>query len=280
MTKIDYHVHNHFSPDSRESTRKIAQQATAMHFGEICITNHAEKHDSQTGRSLFDVMEAAARFTEIRTEIAAVQTEFPDLRIGFGAEVEFAENRLDALSSWIESMGFDFVLGSVHVVDGIVISSHKYADQLFSKRNEQTAYEAYFHELMSLVKWGQTDVIAHFDICKKYGSKFYGAFRPEKYKKLIIPILEVMAKKGIGLELNTKCVKDKCKEIFPHPDILRWALEVGIKNFTVGSDAHKAAELGQNFTQAFVIAARCGLKTVSAYHQRKPVFYPIETDKA
>jgi len=273
---IDYHVHNRFSPDSHEDTRKIVQQALDKGIKEICITNHVEWHDSQTGKSYFDEKEATERFRRIKAEISLIQPDFPKVRIGFGAEVEYVADRMEKLTSWIKEMGFDFVLGSVHAIDNIVISSHKYADALYSKMSEKSAYEAYFHEMEKLVEWGQMDVIAHFDINKKYGCKFYGTFQPEKNADQIKQILKSMAKKRIGLELNTNCMKDKCHEVFPHPTILRWAVEAGIKNFTLGSDAHEKRHVGQHLGEALKIAKEAGITTVSTYLNRKPTLHAID----
>ena len=169
-----------------------------------------------------------------------------------------------------EEADFDFVLGSIHIVNGIIISSHLFADELYSRTDEETAYHAYFAEMSKLIEWGHIDVVAHFDICKKYGYKFYGPFRPEKYKGKILPILKRMKEKEIGLELNTKCIDSKCQEIFPHPMILKWAAEVGLKHFTLGSDAHRAQNVGQHFDEARRIAKEAGIKEITTYLKRKP----------
>jgi histidinol-phosphatase (PHP family) len=273
--KIDYHLHNHFSPDSEEDTRKIVWKASEKGIREICITNHAELHDKRTGKSVFDAREAEQRFKAIKSEIDEIQKEFPEIRIGFGSELEYVEGRMAKLASFVNNTDFDFVLGSVHIVNDVIISSYKYADKFFSKTDECTAYGAYFDLLLKLVRWGHFDAVAHFDINKKYGHKFYGPFKPEKYKDQIIGILTVMAKKGIGLELNTNCIKDKCHEIFPHPAILRWALDAGVSHFTFGSDAHHKKDVGQNFDEAIKIAKEAGIKAISTYTKRKPTIHPI-----
>jgi histidinol-phosphatase (PHP family) len=272
---IDYHLHNHFSPDSKEDTSEIVRQALDKGIKDICITNHAELHDRQTGKGLFDSNEAKERFKAIKSEIDEIQMDFPSIRIGFGVELEYAEERMDHLAAFVKETDFDFVLGSVHIVNDIIISSHKFADELFSKTNEKTAYEAYFETLLRLVNWGHIDAVAHYDIIKKYGTKFYGAFHPEKYQDQITKILEIMAKKGIGLELNTNCMKNKCHEIFPHPMILRWAVEAGIRNFTLGSDAHQSKDVGQNIIEALEIANKTGIQTISTFTGRGATVHSI-----
>jgi histidinol-phosphatase (PHP family) len=84
-----------------------------------------------------------------------------------------------------------------------------------------------------------------------------------------------MKKKGIGLELNTHCLYDKCKELFPHPDILKWAVDIGIENFTLGSDGHKLNEVGTGLNEALAIAKKVGIKSISTYEKGVPTKFKI-----
>lgn len=273
---IDYHLHNHFSPDSEEKTRDIAQTALNREMREICITNHIELHDHSTGKSIFDQKEARQRFLKIREELNAVQADFPTLPIKFGAELEYVEGRMDEIARFVEETPFDFILGSVHIVMDVIIASHLFADQLFANTDEHTSYNAYFDTLEKLVEWGHFDVVAHFDICKKSGVKFYGPFKPERYEEKIRAILKKMSRKSIGIELNTKCLDNKCREIFPHPTILKWALEEGIENFTLSSDAHEKAQVSKHIVQALNVAKEVGIEYISTYSGRVTCKNPIE----
>lgn len=273
---IDYHVHNHFSPDSGEDTRKIAEKAIAIGIKEICITNHPELHDENTRKDFFDRNEANERFKKIKTELDEVQKKYPDIKIRFGVELEYIDGWMDEQAEFVKEMDFDFILGSIHVVKDIIISSHKFADELYSKTDEETAYNAYFDEMMKLVEWGHIDAVAHFDINKKFGHKFYGPFQPEKYEDKIMAILKKMKEKGIGLELNTGSMKSRCHEVFPSPMILSWAVEVGIKNFTLGSDAHKVKDVGQFIKEALEIAKEVGIKNIATYSKKTPTLHSIK----
>jgi histidinol-phosphatase (PHP family) len=272
---IDYHLHNHFSPDSEEDTRKIVEKALEMGMKDICITNHPELHDKKTGEDHFNANEAKERFKNIKAELDEVQRDFPEVKLGFGMEMGYHEKWISELEKLVQETEFDFVLGSIHVVNDVIISSHLYAEELYSQTDEETAYSAYFDNMLKLVEWGQFDVVAHFDINKKFGYKFYGPFQPEKYKYRIMPILKRMKEKGIGLEINTKCMKIKCKEIFPHPTILRWAVEIGIENFTLGSDAHTEADVSQNIKEALEIAKEAGIRNISTYYKRTPTLHSV-----
>ncbi|MBN1258590.1 histidinol-phosphatase HisJ family protein [Candidatus Peregrinibacteria bacterium] len=267
---IDYHIHNHFSPDSESETEKIAAKAVERGMKEICITNHGETFLKDGGRETFTVEEAVKRFSACRKEIAETQKAFPNLPIRFGAEIEYKKEWLPLLKTFVDKMDFDFIIGSHHIVDGVVISSHHFAADLFSRAGEKEAYAGYFEGLLKMVEWGHFDAVGHFDIIKKYGHQFYGPFRPKKYKPEIMAVLLMMKDKGIGIELNANCLRDKCKELFPHPDILKWCLKIGIENYTMGSDGHEWQNTGLNIKEALQIAKDVGIPAISTYIKRRP----------
>ena len=272
---IDYHLHNHFSPDSEEDTRKIVKKAISLGIQEICLTNHLEIHDRITKKSVFDLDEATERFKAIREDIAEVQRDYPQLPIRFGTELEYIEGRMEEVARFVKKTPFDFIVGSVHIVLGVIISSHLFAGELYEKTDEETAYNAYFDNLAAMVEWGHFDAVAHFDICKKIGCKFYSPFQPERYKHRIIPILKRMKEKGIGLELNSGSFEKYCMELYPHPLILEWAIEAGIENFTTGSDAHKEKRVSKHIAESLEIAKKAGIKNISTYTGRVPTRHSI-----
>jgi len=273
---IDYHLHNHFSPDSEEDTSKIAKRSLESGVREICITNHVEwfnvnNDDGET----FSIEEATDRFSRVKKDIDKIKNNFPGLGIKFGAELEYVEEWMPEMKRFVKSMDFDFLLGSMHVVNNVVISTEKYAQNLYEKVDEKEAYNKYFEELYKLVEWGEFDAVGHFDINKKYGHEAYGKFDPKKYKSKIMPILELMAKKGIGIELNTGSMHARCHELFPHPEILKWCLEAGVEHYTLGSDAHEEKEVNRHLKEALGIMKEVGIKTISTYEKRVPTKHRI-----
>ena len=246
-----------------------------MNMQEVCLTNHVEWHDHKTGQAVLDLKEATTRFKKIEAEINSLQPDFPQLPIKLGAELEYVPAHMDELKAFVKDTALDFVLGSVHIVDGTIIASRKFAQQLYEKIDEETAYLHYFKALKKMVEWGHFDVVAHFDIPKKAGVRFYGPFRPEKYKTQIIEILTLMKKKGIGIELNTKHFNVERNELFPHTQILKWAVEIGIEHFTFSSDAHKAKHASLFIKAAKKIAKNAGVKSISTYKKRIPTKHPI-----
>ncbi len=270
---IDYHVHNHFSSDSESETRKLAEKAIELGIQEICLTNHVETFPPNGGKGSFDYKEAINRFTEVKKDIEETQKEFPNLPIKFGVELEYVEEWMDEMKRFVNDMDFDFMIGSVHEVENSLVSSSKYCHEFYKNNPESYTYTKYFEYLYRMVEWGQFSVVGHFDICKKGGINFYGPFEPKKYKDKIIPILKLMKEKGIGIELNASGLKYDCKEIFPHPDILKWCVEIGVQHYTIGSDGHST--VGKDLNEALTLAKEVGIKTLSTYEKGVPTKFQI-----
>jgi len=272
---IDYHVHNHYSVDSSQNTIDLVKHAQKKGLSEICITNHIESFPEGGGDGSFTYEEAIGRFTEIKNEIDTIQKDFPDIVIKFGAELEYIEEWMPEMKRLIDDIEFDFLIGSIHVVDKAVISSRELSFELYKKVDEKYAYKRYFEQMYKLVEWGHFSVVGHFDICKKGGSLIYGTFEPEKYKDQIIPILELMNKKGIGIELNTSGLQSECKEIYPHTDILKWCKEVGGEHYTTSSDAHSKENVGADIDKAIALLKDVGINTISTYKKGLPTKHNI-----
>lgn len=271
---IDYHLHNHFSPDSHNKTEELIQKEQELGISHICITNHAEWfEEGENGR--FQKKEAFDRFTKIKEEIEALRLKFANINIGFGVEIQYMEKPMDDQAEFVDKMDFDFILGSVHLIDGILIAGGGSEAEVFDKMTENEAYGKYFEDVLKLVEWGFIDAVAHFDICKKFGHKFYGPFQPQKHKPIILKILQAMKNRGMAMELNTGSMHKNCHELFPHPDILKWCLDTGIENYTLGSDAHEPDQVGRHLEEALEIAKEVGIKTLSTYRKRDPKRHEI-----
>jgi histidinol-phosphatase (PHP family) len=272
---IDYHLHNHFSCDSESKTADIVKRAIELGIREICITNHVETFPPKGGRGSFSYKEAFKRFAEIKKDLEEAQKELPELSIKFGIELEYVEEWMDEMSRFVNDMDFDFLIGSVHEVDKANISSSDLCGKLYKRVDEKYAYSKYFDNLYKMIEWGNFSVVGHFDVFKKGGINYYGPFQPEKYKDQIIPILKLMKEKGIGIELNTSGLGYPCNEIFPHPDILKWCLKVGVEHYTIGSDGHTIEEVGQNLDKALTLLKDVRIKTISTYEKGVPTLHNI-----
>ncbi len=244
----------------------------------LCITNHGEFfiHEEEIV-GVFEYAEAHNRFQKDKNELDEIRSKYPDMDIRFGIELQYQPECHDDIKKLMNELPFDFALGSVHFIDNIIISGGKNAGQAFEKMDEETAYNKYFNSMLEWVELAYFDVVAHFDIIKKFGVNYYGPFQPEKYKTIIQKIIQSMKEKGIGMELNAATLHKRCNEIMPHPQILKWCLEAGIETFTLGTDAHNLETAGKLIPEALQIAKDVGITHLSTFKNRQPVRHEIQS---
>lgn len=270
---INYHFHDEFSSDGAGSL--ALHCAAALEAAEddaeirICVTNHAEAMDA-TGAWHADPEEMIPRFHRSAAAVRAVAERFPEIELRFGVELEYRKEWLPGYERLLAALPFDFVLGSVHIVDGLNISGGSDVDPFFLARSQDEAYEAYFNEVAELVAWGGFDVVAHFDLIKRYGHRHYGHYVARRYQGLIEPILGEMARRGIGLEINTSGVFQAPGVPYPEADILEWARHIGVEFLTLGSDSHAPDQFGGGLAQGIQLAADTGWREFTVYEERRP----------
>lgn len=270
---INYHFHDEFSSDGM-GTLALHCAAAVDAAGDggpirLCVTNHAEAMDER-GAWHADLDEMIPRFRRSAEAVRAAAARFPEIELRFGIELEYRREWLPAYEHLLDELPFDFVLGSVHIVDRLNISGGDGVDDFFRPRSLDEAYEAYFREVAELVTWGGFDVVAHFDLIKRYGHRHYGAYDPHRFRPVIEPILAEMARRGIGLEINTSGVFQAPGVPYPASEILEWAREVGVEFLTLGSDSHAPHQLGGGLAEGVRLAADTGWPAFTVYEQRRP----------
>lgn len=265
---INYHFHDDLSSDA---TQPLALHCAAVNGAcvSICVTNHAEALDGDLTWQA-DPDEMIPRFERSAEAVRAAAEQFPDIEIRLGVELEYRREWRPAFEKLLDAVPFDFVLGSVHIVDGLNISGGRDVDAFFLARTEREAYEAYFREVDEMVEWGAFDVVAHFDLIKRYGHRHYGHYLARNYRSIIEPILGKMARRGIGIEINTSGVSQAPGCPYPEPEILEWARDVGVDRLTLGSDSHSPETFSQGLAEGVALAAETGWNEFTLFEARQP----------
>jgi histidinol-phosphatase (PHP family) len=253
---IDYHVHSKYSWDGAGSLAEYCTRALEIGIQEICFTNHPE-----TSHGL-DIIEAREHFNRCLEEFHYVQQQFPGIKLYFGVEIEFLpeSSQIAKIEKFLNYFPFDFRLGSIHEVgDGVISTRHRSRwGHFYQGKNQVQAYARYFEEIKKIVSWGGFDVLGHFDIITRSAFNLFGEFSFIALETQIKEILQLVAQKKLGLEINTSGFHQPCKRSFPPLIILKWAKEMGVKIITIGSDAHAVRELGLGLEQGIKVAREAG----------------------
>jgi len=265
---INYHFHDEHSSDAALPLADHCAVAGRAGFREICVTNHVETLQPD-GSWTVEYDEAARRFERVLDSVLAARGRFPGLTIRFGAEFAFRPEWTMQLERLSAALPFDFLLGSLHDLDGVDVSG-PHASAFFDGRPVEESYGRYFEALAELVSWGAFDAVAHFDLVKRYGHRAYGDYDPAALEQRVRPVLEAMGRGGIGIEVNTSGAVQLPRSPYPGAAILAWAREAGVPFLTIGSDSHAPEHFGQGIAEGLRQARVAGWESLTPFEARTP----------
>jgi len=252
--RADNHVHSNNSGDARDSLLDACRRAAEIGLSQITFTEHIDFEFTDECYGTFD-------YSRYKSEMAAAREEFEGrLSIYAGVEIDFQERFRSRIEDFLSDKEFDYILGAAHYVDNLILSKHQ---EYFPGKDEREAYEPYFEVVWAAVNSGLFDAIAHLDLCKRYGTLYYGPFRVERYESTIKSILGAVVGQGLALELNTSGLRQAPRETFPGPEVLEMYAKLGGRRIVIGSDAHKAEDVGAGLAEAGRIVASLGLSEIA-----------------
>lgn len=257
----DYHMHSRVSFDGHDTGEALARAALDAGLKEICFTDHIDYDPMGTmGNMAFDTEEYNAEYDHL---------SLPGLKIRRGMEFGMTRDNMPQFRKELLRRPFDFVLGSIHFVDGLDV----YMPPFWEGKTVFEAERRCLEETLACVKvHTDYDVLAHLTYIGKSPSN--PVHRPvpyEDHREIIDEILKTLAQNGKGLELNTSGL-DRCGGFLPTADYFRRFRELGGEIVTVGSDAHRTDRVGQYSREACEL-----LKDIFGYvctfEDRKPIFH-------
>jgi histidinol-phosphatase (PHP family) len=249
----DYHTHpqaHSVRPYTLELLQPWIDQCRARHIQSIAFTDH----DRYINGVDFDVIER-------------LRDKNPDIEILAGIELDndpvSSENGL----RWVEKNWdcLDFVLGSVHYFNGETEMLDRTGEPgQIEARGPSEAFDQYRSELGKLISRGFIDCLAHLDLVK-----IHGLF-PDRYDPVaqFRSILELAHKAGLAMEASTAGWRKAIGEAYPHPAILRAAVELGIP-ITTASDAHSYAQVGADFDKLALVLKTANVTEIVSFSHHK-----------
>ncbi|WP_370772847.1 histidinol-phosphatase HisJ family protein [Clostridium sp.] len=263
MYLIDYHIHSNNSFDSKETVLSVCEAAIEKGINEICFTEHFSVKEGIKSYGFFNLKKFSDEIKECR-EI------FKDkLIIRAGIEICEPHENEEELREILENIPFDFILGSVHNFDyniGLVT--------YMSCHSKEESYSRYFEEVNKVCMSPHIDVVAHLDLMKRYAFNTHGNYDFNEYKETIEEVLNNIIKAGKGIEVNTSTLRGVVNETMPSIDILKMYYDLGGRIITVGSDAHKAEDVGAGIRESIEVLKSIGFKNIYRFKNRQGI--PVE----
>jgi histidinol-phosphatase (PHP family) len=201
-------------------------------------------------------------------EIDQLRAANPDMKIRAGIELDNDPETSAAGRAWVEKNWdrLDFVLGSVHYLDrpDQMFDSVPAGAEQFAGRDIDEIYADYCGRIREIAATGLVDCLSHLDLVKIHGH------RPRSpVRDLVSSTLDLIASRGLAIELSTAGWRKPVNELYPSDEIVRLALDKGIR-FTTASDAHSYAQLGENYERLAEKMQTLGIREVCVYHKHQP----------
>jgi histidinol-phosphatase (PHP family) len=250
----DYHTHpqghrvQHYTP---ALLQPWADSARKFGLTDIAFTDHDRYH-------------AGIDFDEIDR----LREKNPNLRIRAGIELDNDPIHSAAGRKWIEKHWdkLDFVLGSVHFLDrdDQMFDSVPDAAEQFEGHDVDAIYADYLRRVREMAATGLIDCLAHLDLIKIHGH------RPRaEIGAIVNETLDFIRARNLAVELSTAGWRKPVSELYPSDRIIELAIEKQIP-FTIASDAHSRAQLGDSYPRLAQKMAAFGIRQICTFenHQR------------
>lgn len=262
---IDCHLHSHISADSDTPMRDLAAAAVAKGLKTICFTEHLD-----VDNPMFPPERGMVDYETYTAAIKETRRAFPGLNIHMGLEIGLETDHLTDIPPIIEGLDFDFIIGSVHLLDG----DDPYDPTYWDRHEQREAYDRYARALIETASADFFDVAGHIGYIGKFNPHEDRIYRYSDYPDVIDEVLKTLITKGKGIEVNTSGLI-MTPSTMPETAIIRRYLELGGEIITMGSDAHKAAHVGLGTSQTLKTLKNIGFNSICVYENRQPSFIPI-----
>jgi len=261
-----YHNHTRWSDGSATLAGQI-QAARQAGLDELGISDHYVLHPSgQPVEWSMDLDLLGDYVLEIRQ--AALETR--DLTLRLGIEADFFPETVEDLRGRLAAYPFDYVVGSVHYVDGFPIDEDtKFWDALPAEERDEK-WRLYWVRIRQLAESRVYDFVAHLDLPKKFGHRPAADLTAESSAAL-----DAIAAAGMAIEINTKGWLVPVQEAYPTLELLREARRRNIP-LLINADAHFPEFLTRDFDRARSLAREAGYTELARYEGRRRFPVPLE----
>jgi len=270
----DNHIHSTCSPDAENTMAEMALASYKMGVRKLCFTDHCDLDDHNTGLRVPDCYHFRPRMLEMYKEARAAVPG--DMELFLGLELGEGNHDPEVMAEIAASPELDFVLGSLHNLDGVKdFYDLGYSDEDYCRK----ILDRYMDELIELSGLEYFDVMAHVCYPIRYMRKrgfrdiemnvrTHGDGLTALFKKLI--------ETGRGIEINCSGLRNKLiNETIPSRDVVRLYKELGGEIITLGSDAHCTEDAGVGLAEGLELLKELDFKYITIFRNRKPEFIKI-----
>lgn len=217
---------------------------------------------------------SAGDMPEYLAEINRLKTKYKDkLEIYLGLEIDYLDESCNPSSPYYQQLPLDYRIGSVHflpVASPLCEENMVCIDGAFSdfKQSVETRFGGdirklatkFYDSSMKMVEAGGIDIVGHIDKVYMNGGRYDESLIHEPwYRKMFLSLLDLIAEKGLIVEINTKNL-NRNHQTFPHLDYIPMLLERKIP-VMVNADTHLPDLVDSGLHEARQLLKGIGFRT-------------------
>ncbi|EOS62039.1 HisJ family histidinol phosphate phosphatase [Firmicutes bacterium M10-2] len=252
--KIDGHVHLENGPLNKEYVWEFVRSAQEKGITTLHILDHTHRffefrdmykgvyESSPLQREWFEKKQVNS-IKDYHKLIEEMKKENFPIEVKFGLEVCYCDKNEQFLKNILSQYPYDFLVGSVHSIDGFLYDMDAFSKELlWEKQDPTTIYKRYYDQIQSAIESDLFTQIGHPDVIKMYNY-------PPGYD--LIETYEILA----------KCAKDHHVKMedntgahyrYHHQDVglnkeFRKILENEGVEIITASDAHYPEDVARDF---------------------------------
>ena len=232
----DLHVHTHFSPDSKEGLEAYAEagQQLSCHVGYL---DHFELAFQEREDYLGE-----EQIPHLLEEFDRVHAMYPNTSISL--EVDYYLNLSSEVAEFCDNhrQDFDYLIGSVHCVNGLAVTSHKEMALLVQEYSLVEVLRRYFDEVEAAIRSRLFDGLAHIDAAMRLAPLYTEEFAQasEYWHQRTLQLGKLCRQYDLPVEVNLTGLNYPWGRMHPDQEIIDLLAESGT-TFFIGSDSHRLA---------------------------------------
>lgn len=267
--KFDLHTHHKRCGHAIDDIRDYIEAAIKIDLDVIGISDHSPYFYSEHDHLYPHITMKKSEFTTYIAEVLALKQEYKGkIDVLLGVESDYFPEYISYYQEAFKNHPFDYIIGSVHFVEGDSIFNKHRWEGLLEEEKVQLK-DKYYQLIEQSAKSGLFHILGHIDAMKGY----YPAF--SQIDSLALEkTLKVIGEEQVAIEVNTSGGTKDCGGWYPSNEILERALFYNV-DITFGSDAHKPDRVGEDFDLVKAQLKEIGFKQWCYYKQKKKVIVPI-----
>ena len=275
MGLYDQHLHSRHSFDSDTDPVANAEAARVRGLAGLTFTEHFDTHANDWDSCRYNDDAYSASIEQLRQQYGR------QLHIGKGIEICFQPHRMDFVLDFLRQ----------HTFDQVTLSVHYFHRQAVHQRTGWVGYDvregtrSYLESVLEAVRYCEQlhrthdrffDVLGHLDLVKRYAYRFFGSYEVDPCPTIVDKILQACLAADIVPEINTSTLRQGLPEPSPGADVIARYAAMGGSAMALGSDAHRAEDIGADFDRATNVLRTAGIQATAMFKDRKRVDTPLE----